>query len=181
MMKKEKVRLLLLIAVLAALGAVISTFAAGSHFQLGYSDKAFNFDFRVGTGESTAAAILGMIALVAGLAGLGLHLSGGNRGGGEPGASPGTTGSGEPPEVFGFLRRLTKSRTDAWLGGVCGGLGEHTPLPSWAWRLAFLLMLFWYGAGVLLYLLLWICLPEPPKAAERPTTRSSTSAYAAQQ
>ena len=66
------------------------------------------------------------------------------------------------------MRRLTKSTHDAWLGGVCGGLGEHTALPSWVWRLAFLLALFCYGTGGLFYLLLWICLPEQPKDVRSP-------------
>jgi len=83
-------------------------------------------------------------------------------------------------EFAGALRRLTKSKTDEWLGGVCGGLGEHTPLPSWVWRLVFLLLLFCYGTGVLLYIALWICLPEPVQEEERPTTPSGTAASAAQ-
>ena len=44
-MNNPKVKLLLLISLLAALGAVISAFAAGSHFQIGFNDGAFNFDF----------------------------------------------------------------------------------------------------------------------------------------
>ena len=33
---------------------------------------------------------------------------------------------------------LRKSVRDVWLAGVCGGLGEHTPLPAWAWRAIFI-------------------------------------------
>jgi phage shock protein PspC (stress-responsive transcriptional regulator) len=29
-----------------------------------------------------------------------------------------------------WLQAFTKSEKDRWLGGICGGLGEHTPLPS---------------------------------------------------
>ena len=36
-----------------------------------------------------------------------------------------------------FLRTLTKSKSDVWLGSVCGGLGFHTTLPSWVWRILF--------------------------------------------
>src|SRR5579875_3344094 len=32
----------------------------------------------------------------------------------------------------GFFHQMARSRTDRWLGGVCGGLGRHTDLPSWA-------------------------------------------------
>jgi phage shock protein PspC (stress-responsive transcriptional regulator) len=59
-----------------------------------------------------------------------------------------------------FLRKLARSRTDRLLGGVCGGLGEHTELPSWAWRLIFVVVTLYFGAGLLFYILLWIFLPQ---------------------
>jgi phage shock protein C len=59
-----------------------------------------------------------------------------------------------------FLQRLTRSRRDRIIGGVCGGLGQSTDLPSWAWRVIFCLTLLYFGAGLLIYLLLWIFLPQ---------------------
>jgi phage shock protein C len=141
---------------------------------------ALNFDFKVATGSSRAASVLGLIALAKGLVGLGLHVSGTARTGNEPASNPGPAGSSEFSDFPSTLRRLTKSKTDEWLGGVCGGLGEHTPLPSWVWRLLFLLLLCWYGTGVLLYILLWICLPEPLREAERSGASSGTAACAAE-
>jgi phage shock protein PspC (stress-responsive transcriptional regulator) len=32
-------------------------------------------------------------------------------------------------------------------------------MPSWIWRTAFLFALLGFGVGLLLYLVLWICLP----------------------
>jgi phage shock protein C len=58
------------------------------------------------------------------------------------------------------LKRATKSSTDSWIGGVCGGLGAATPIPSWMWRVAFLLTLLTFGYGFLFYVVLWICLPS---------------------
>jgi phage shock protein PspC (stress-responsive transcriptional regulator) len=58
------------------------------------------------------------------------------------------------------LRNLSKSKTDCVLGGVCGGLGAHTPIPAWIWRAAFLCALLFLGSGGLLYIILWIALPE---------------------
>jgi phage shock protein C len=58
------------------------------------------------------------------------------------------------------LKSLTKSSTDSWIGGVCGGLGASTPIPSWMWRVAFLFTLLAFGSGLLLYVVLWICLPS---------------------
>ncbi|MEK8084851.1 PspC domain-containing protein [Aquabacterium sp. A3] len=64
------------------------------------------------------------------------------------------------------VNRLRRSRSDRWLGGVCGGLAEQTSLESWVWRLAFAgLFLFW-GAGLLFYILLWIFVPDESSPAQ---------------
>lgn len=54
---------------------------------------------------------------------------------------------------------LRRSRSDRWIGGVCGGLANSTALESWVWRLVFALLLVFGGAGLLFYLLLWIFVP----------------------
>ena len=59
-----------------------------------------------------------------------------------------------------FLHQLARSRSDRVFGGVCGGLGHSTALPSWAWRLIFCLTVLYFGAGLLIYILLWIFLPQ---------------------
>ena len=59
-----------------------------------------------------------------------------------------------------LLHQLARSSSDRLIGGVCGGLGAHTDLPSWAWRLIFCLTLLYFGVGLLIYILLWIFLPE---------------------
>jgi phage shock protein PspC (stress-responsive transcriptional regulator) len=46
------------------------------------------------------------------------------------------------------------------MGGVCGGLGKHTPIPSWTWRLLFTLLFFCFGTGLLFYILLWVFIPK---------------------
>lgn len=59
-----------------------------------------------------------------------------------------------------WLQTLSRSTTDKWFGGVCGGFGEHTPIPSWCWRLVFVILLLFFGTGLLLYILLWIFMPK---------------------
>ncbi|MDI6743055.1 MAG: PspC domain-containing protein [Smithella sp.] len=61
-----------------------------------------------------------------------------------------------------WLQNLTKSDTDKWIGGVCGGLGESSPIPSWVWRVLF--VLFFFGPGFFIYILLWIFVPSKAKA-----------------
>jgi len=59
------------------------------------------------------------------------------------------------------FRRLRRSRTDRWLGGVCGGLAGTLGLESWVWRLIFTVFtLITSGFGALVYLLMWIFVPE---------------------
>ena len=60
------------------------------------------------------------------------------------------------------INRLRRSRTDRWLGGVCGGLAHTTGLEAWVWRLAIALLALWGGSGVVAYLLLWIFVPQEP-------------------
>ena len=48
-----------------------------------------------------------------------------------------------------WLQGLTKSRKEKWIGGVCGGLGAHSPAPSWCWRLIFVLLFMLYGTGLI--------------------------------
>jgi phage shock protein C len=55
---------------------------------------------------------------------------------------------------------LRRSRTDRWLGGVCGGLGKASGMESWIWRLVFVLFTITFGFGLLIYLLMWIFVPE---------------------
>jgi phage shock protein C len=63
-----------------------------------------------------------------------------------------------------LLHQLSRSSTDRMLAGICGGLGRHTDLPSWAWRIMFCLTCLYFGAGLLIYLLLWMFLPQDRSA-----------------
>jgi len=65
--------------------------------------------------------------------------------------------SGDGMDAVNSLRR---SRDDRWVGGVCGGIARTTGMASWIWRLLFTLLVLCAGSGVLLYILLWIFVPE---------------------
>jgi phage shock protein C len=56
-------------------------------------------------------------------------------------------------------RRLTRSRDDRWIAGVCGGLAEFTGLSAGAIRLVFFLF-GWFGVGELVYIAMWILIPK---------------------
>jgi phage shock protein C len=63
------------------------------------------------------------------------------------------------PAVQAF-NRLRRSRSDRWIGGVCGGLAAATGVESWIWRLIAVVLAFFGGSGLLLYLLLWLFVPN---------------------
>jgi len=60
--------------------------------------------------------------------------------------------------------RLYRSLTDRMVGGVCGGLGVFLNIDPIFIRLLFVLLLFGSDFGFILYLLLWILIPEEGKA-----------------
>jgi phage shock protein PspC (stress-responsive transcriptional regulator) len=58
------------------------------------------------------------------------------------------------------VKKFRLSRTDRWIGGVCGGLGKLTGVESWILRLVLAGFLVLGGAGLLAYVLLWIFVPR---------------------
>ena len=59
------------------------------------------------------------------------------------------------------MNGLHRSRRHRILAGVCGGLAESFGVPVWLVRVLFLLALLAGGVpAVLLYVVLWIVLPE---------------------
>ena len=58
------------------------------------------------------------------------------------------------------VNAFRRSRSDRWIGGVCGGLAKVTGVESWVWRLLAAVLLLFGGAGLLVYVLLWIFVPE---------------------
>ncbi len=68
--------------------------------------------------------------------------------------------SSDIPGAPSDISRLRRSRTDRWLGGVCGGLARVSGVESWIWRLLFVLFVLTFGFGLAIYILLWIFVPE---------------------
>jgi phage shock protein C len=62
--------------------------------------------------------------------------------------------------VVAAVNAFRRSRTDRWLGGVCGGMARATGAESWVWRLIFTILFIFAGAGLLVYVLLWIFVPS---------------------
>ena len=80
------------------------------------------------------------------------------------GAAP-APDAGPTPAHHSFLHSLSLSTTDRVIGGVCGGLGAHTGLPSWAWRVIFCLAVLYFGIGLVFYILRWLFIPRTEASA----------------
>ncbi|HWK85092.1 MAG TPA: PspC domain-containing protein [Caldimonas sp.] len=65
----------------------------------------------------------------------------------------------EAPAVA-AINALRRSRDDRWIGGVCGGIAQVTGLAAWVWRLLFAFFALCAGTGLLVYLLMWILVPQ---------------------
>jgi phage shock protein C len=65
-----------------------------------------------------------------------------------------------PDPVMAAVNSFRRSRSDRWFGGVCGGIARSTGMESWIWRLIFTVLFVCAGAGVVVYLLLWIFVPS---------------------
>lgn len=72
----------------------------------------------------------------------------------------------QPPIVTDSPRKLRRSKTDSVVGGVAGGLGHYFDLDSVLVRIAFVLLVLAGGSGVLLYIVLWIAVPEATTAED---------------
>lgn len=61
------------------------------------------------------------------------------------------------------LKRFRLLPDEGWIGGVCAGLAYWLSLPLWLVRLVWVVVFFFYGVGLLPYLLLWIFVPNAEK------------------
>jgi phage shock protein PspC (stress-responsive transcriptional regulator) len=76
--------------------------------------------------------------------------------------------AGEQPPAWTPAPRppLRRSSTDRLAGGVCGGLAEYSGVDALLWRVGFVGLTVAGGAGVLVYLLLWVLMPPAPTAPD---------------
>ncbi len=65
------------------------------------------------------------------------------------------------------MKRIYRSRKERILGGVCGGMGEYLNVDPVILRLLFVLLVFAGGAGVILYIVAWMIIPEGSAGTEK--------------
>jgi phage shock protein C len=65
-------------------------------------------------------------------------------------------------------KKLTRSRTDKKIAGVCGGFANYLELDVTLVRIIWLMLAFFGGWGVMGYIIAWIAMPEEPQTAAAP-------------
>lgn len=82
--------------------------------------------------------------------------------------APLPTGTDPAPPNETARRGFQRSRRGRLLGGVCAGLAERLDLDVSIVRVAFAVLAVLWGAGVALYLALWLLVPERTEEGEEP-------------
>lgn len=59
-------------------------------------------------------------------------------------------------------KKLYRSAVDKKLAGVCGGLAEYFGVDATIVRIAWIVFMFMGGAGILLYLIMMLVMPQRP-------------------
>ena len=72
-----------------------------------------------------------------------------------------------PAETTEAARHLYRDTENGWLGGVASGIAAFFGVQAWVIRLLFVLFAWAGGAGVLLYIVLWILVPEAKTPSDR--------------
>jgi phage shock protein C len=83
---------------------------------------------------------------------------------------PTTTSDTTEPRPAG-PRRITRSRDDRMLGGVCGGIARHFGLDPVLVRIATVTLVCAVGVGAVAYIAAWILMPlEEETATSMPSS-----------
>ncbi len=63
-------------------------------------------------------------------------------------------------------KKLYRNTSNQMIGGVCSGLSEYLDIDLVIVRLIFVLLLFFGGHGLLIYVILWVLMPIKPPYIE---------------
>ncbi len=73
----------------------------------------------------------------------------------------------QPRQTHSTSRKLFRDTENAYVGGVSSGLGHYFGIdPLWV-RLAWVILFFGFGTGILIYILLWILMPSAETTADK--------------
>jgi phage shock protein C len=86
-----------------------------------------------------------------------------------------TISSTPPPQYstgapYSTAGQLTRSRENRMIAGICAGFAQHYGWDLNLTRILTVIIIFFTGVGLFVYLALWIILPEAPYALPVKTT-----------
>ncbi|MGD0695159.1 MAG: PspC domain-containing protein [Terriglobia bacterium] len=76
-------------------------------------------------------------------------------------------------------KKLTRSRSDVKIAGVCGGLAKYLDMDPTLVRLVWVMLAIFVGWGVVGYIIAWIVLPEDPELLPASTLAPSPTPHPA--
>ena len=62
-----------------------------------------------------------------------------------------------------MMKKLYRSKKDSMIAGVCGGIAEYFDVDSTLIRLLAVIVALLGGAGVVVYIIAWIIVPQKPE------------------
>ena len=57
-------------------------------------------------------------------------------------------------------KKLYRSTKERWVAGICGGIAEYANIDPTIVRVLWILLSLIYGVGIILYIAMWIIVPE---------------------
>jgi phage shock protein C len=78
---------------------------------------------------------------------------------------PGSQATVAKGSAMAETRKLYRSRSNRQVAGVCGGLAQYFNLDATLIRILFVVLAVLGGSGLVLYLAMWIIVPNEPSAA----------------
>lgn len=75
------------------------------------------------------------------------------------------------------MKKLTRSRDDKWIGGVCGGVADHTGIDANIIRiLVAVATVLGFGSLIVAYVVAWILIPRREPAGQQTVWAQATDA-----
>jgi phage shock protein C len=88
-------------------------------------------------------------------------------------------GSALSEPVSTHVKKLTRSRTDKKIAGVCGGFANYFDVDVTLLRILWLMLVCIGGWGIIGYFIAWIAMPQEPLALPAPVTAGTEIAQPA--
>ena len=63
-------------------------------------------------------------------------------------------------QLFEGLDQVRRDPENAVIAGVCGAVADYLGTKAFVVRIAWAVAIFWFGFGLIPYIVLWVCIPK---------------------